>query len=99
VAIGLWECQSGLLLYFYCNKGNLDLGGEVPTAGLICGRRPVDVKVKMHGAAKFGGENQNEAAKSRRNRVESMIDRESAWCLLTEFKSQPEAQQQPDTGV
>jgi predicted hydrolase (HD superfamily) len=45
----------------------------------------VDVKVKMHKAVKLGGENQNEAVKSRRNRVESMIDRESAWCLLTEF--------------
>jgi predicted hydrolase (HD superfamily) len=39
----------------------------------------------MHKAAKFGGENQNEAAKSCRKRAESMIDRESAWCLLTEF--------------
>jgi predicted hydrolase (HD superfamily) len=45
----------------------------------------VDVKVKMYKAATFGGENQNEAAKSRRNREESMIDRESAWGLLTEF--------------
>jgi predicted hydrolase (HD superfamily) len=39
----------------------------------------------MHKAVKLGGESQNEAVKSRRNRVESMIDRESAWCLLTEF--------------
>src|ERR1700728_5415376 len=38
----------------------------------------------MHKAAKVGGENQNEAEKSRRNRIESMIDRETAWCLLTE---------------
>ena len=45
----------------------------------------MDVKVKMYKAATFGGENQNEAAKSRRNREESMIDRESAWGLLTEF--------------
>jgi predicted hydrolase (HD superfamily) len=39
----------------------------------------------MHEAVNYGGENQNEAVKSRRNRVESMIDRESAWCLLSEF--------------
>jgi predicted hydrolase (HD superfamily) len=51
----------------------------------ICGTRPVDVKVKMHKAANFGGENQSEAAKLRRRQGKSMIDRESAWCLLTEF--------------
>jgi len=45
----------------------------------------VDVKVKMHEAANLAGKNQKEAAKSRRNRVESMIDREAASCLLTEF--------------
>ncbi len=45
----------------------------------------MEVKVKMHKAVKFAGENKNEAAKSCRKRVESMIDRESAWCLLTEF--------------
>jgi len=45
----------------------------------------VEVKVKMQEAASFGSENRNEAAKSRRKRGESMIDRESAWCLLTEF--------------
>jgi predicted hydrolase (HD superfamily) len=39
----------------------------------------------MHNAANLAGENRNEAAKSRRNRAESMIDRETAWCLLTEF--------------
>ena len=39
----------------------------------------------MQEAASFGSENRNEAAKSRRKRGESMIDRESAWCLLTEF--------------
>jgi predicted hydrolase (HD superfamily) len=90
VAIGLWECQSGLLLNF-C-KGNLNLGGEVPTAGLICGTRPVDVKVKIHEAVNLAGEKRNQAAEFRRNREENaetgkktMIDRESAWCLLTEF--------------
>ena len=45
----------------------------------------MDVKVKMYKAANFAGENRNRAAKSRRNREEKMIDRESAWCLLTEF--------------
>jgi predicted hydrolase (HD superfamily) len=39
----------------------------------------------MHKAANFGGENQSEAAKLRREQGKSMIDRESAWCLLTEF--------------
>jgi predicted hydrolase (HD superfamily) len=39
----------------------------------------------MHKAANFGGENQSEAAKLRGGQGKSMIDRESAWCLLTEF--------------
>ncbi len=39
----------------------------------------------MHKAVSLAGENQNEAAKSRRRQGKSMIDRESAWCLLTEF--------------
>jgi predicted hydrolase (HD superfamily) len=51
----------------------------------ICGTRPVDVKVKMRKAVIRGGENQGEAAKLRRGQGKSMIDRESAWCLLTEF--------------
>src|SRR5580658_5282678 len=51
----------------------------------ICGTRPVDVKGKMHKAANLAGENRNEAAKSRRSRAKSMINRETAWCLLTEF--------------
>ena len=42
----------------------------------ICGTRPVDVKVKMNQAANFTGKNRDEAAKSRRRRGESMIDRE-----------------------
>ena len=45
----------------------------------------MDVKVKMHEGVDFGGENQSERRRTRRNRAESMIDRESAWCLLTEF--------------
>ena len=45
----------------------------------------MDVKVKMHRAVNSGGENQNEAVKSRRKRAESMIDRVAAWGLLTEF--------------
>jgi predicted hydrolase (HD superfamily) len=39
----------------------------------------------MHKAVHVAGENQNKAGESRRNRAKSMIDRESAWCLLTEF--------------
>src|SRR6202161_3671938 len=39
----------------------------------------------MHRAVNSGGENQNEAVKSRRKRAESMIDRVAAWGLLTEF--------------
>jgi hypothetical protein len=31
----------------------------VPTAGLICGTRPVDVKVKMYKAVNLAGENQS----------------------------------------
>ena len=45
----------------------------------------MDVKVKMHEAVSLAGENQSEAAKSRRGQGQSMIDREAAWCLLTEF--------------
>jgi predicted hydrolase (HD superfamily) len=45
----------------------------------------VDVKVKMHEATIARGKNQLEAAKPRRGKGKSMIDRESAWCLLTEF--------------
>jgi hypothetical protein len=45
----------------------------------------VDVKVKMHKAVNLTGKNLNYAVKSRRNRAKSMIDRESAWCLLTVF--------------
>jgi len=51
----------------------------------ICGTSPVDVKVKMHEAASCAGENQNKAGRSRGRQAKSMIDRESAWCLLTEF--------------
>jgi predicted hydrolase (HD superfamily) len=39
----------------------------------------------MRKAVIRGGENQGEAAKLRRGQGKSMIDRESAWCLLTEF--------------
>ena len=39
----------------------------------------------MHKAVNLAGENQSEAAKPRRNRAKNMIDRETAWCLLTEF--------------
>jgi predicted hydrolase (HD superfamily) len=59
--------------------------GVTSAAETICGTSPVDVKVKMHRAANFAGENRNEAAKSRRDRAKGMIDREAAWCLLTEF--------------
>jgi predicted hydrolase (HD superfamily) len=45
----------------------------------------VDVKGKMQEAANSCGEKQIDAAKSRRGQAKSMIDRESAWCLLTEF--------------
>ena len=59
--------------------------GKVPTAETICGRCPVEVKIKMHEAAHVAGENRNYSAKSRRKQGQRMIDRESAWCLLTEF--------------
>jgi hypothetical protein len=55
----LWECQSRLLLT--ANDGTEIIGGEVPTAEVICGTTPVDVKGKMHEAVNFGGENKNEA--------------------------------------
>jgi predicted hydrolase (HD superfamily) len=45
----------------------------------------VDVKVKMHEAANSAGESRKETAKSRNAQGKSMIDRETAWCLLTEF--------------
>ncbi len=61
------------------------MGEEVPTAETICGTRPVEVKVKMQEAARVAGEKRNQRAKAAENRVKAMIDRESAWCLLTEF--------------
>src|ERR1700732_2423242 len=39
----------------------------------------------MHDAASCAGENQNKAGRSRGRQAKSMIDREYAWCLLTEF--------------
>ncbi len=39
----------------------------------------------MQEAIVFAGENRNDAAKSRRKQGKAMIDRESAWGLLTEF--------------
>src|SRR5260370_20436738 len=39
----------------------------------------------MHEAVNVAGENRNETTKSRLRQGKSMIDRESAWCLLTEF--------------
>jgi predicted hydrolase (HD superfamily) len=39
----------------------------------------------MYRAVNSGGENHWEAAKLRRGQGRSMIDRECAWCLLTEF--------------
>src|SRR5271157_6271703 len=61
------------------------MGEEVPAAVTICGTGPVEVKVKMQEAIVFAGENRNDAAKSRRKQGKAMIDRESAWGLLTEF--------------
>jgi predicted hydrolase (HD superfamily) len=45
----------------------------------------VDVKVKIHTAANVGWEIYRHAAKCRNRQGERMIDRESAWGLLTEF--------------
>jgi predicted hydrolase (HD superfamily) len=39
----------------------------------------------MHKAVNIASKNRNETVKSRRNRAKRMIDRENAWCLLTEF--------------
>ena len=39
----------------------------------------------MHKAVNLAGKNRKQAAKSRRRQGKSMIDRETAWCLLTEF--------------
>jgi len=44
VAIGLWECQSGLLLTALQEL----FWGRGSTAGSICGMQPVEVKGKMH---------------------------------------------------
>ena len=60
--------------------------GERSTARTICGMCPVEVKIKMHiergillvALLKPRGETHG-------NTGESMINRESAWCLLTEF--------------
>jgi predicted hydrolase (HD superfamily) len=45
----------------------------------------VDVKVKMQDAVGFDGKKKSQAVKPRRGQGTSMIDREAAWCLLTEF--------------
>jgi hypothetical protein len=50
--VGVPERATPLLL-----PRNLTVGGEVPTAGTICGTRPVDVKVKMHRAERLAPEN------------------------------------------
>jgi predicted hydrolase (HD superfamily) len=39
----------------------------------------------MHEAVKLADKNRNDTAKSRCRQGKGMIDRESAWCLLTEF--------------
>ena len=42
-------------------------------------------RLKCKNPANFAGENKNDTAKARRKQAKPMIDRESAWCLLTEF--------------
>ena len=61
--------------------------GRVPTAWSICGICPVEVKVKMQEPVNFAGESQSNTAGNRRKQAKTMVDRESAWCLLTEFLS------------
>jgi predicted hydrolase (HD superfamily) len=51
----------------------------------MCFHCPVDVKVKMHRTVELAGKNRNDTAESRSRQGKSMIDREGAWCLLTEF--------------
>jgi predicted hydrolase (HD superfamily) len=42
-------------------------------------------RLKCIKPANCAGNNQNNTTKGRRNKAKPMIDRESAWCLLTEF--------------
>jgi hypothetical protein len=63
--------------------------GVTSAAESICGTRPVDVKVKMHETVHLAGENRKETVKSRAIQGKSMIDRESAWCLLDMFTKAP----------
>jgi putative nucleotidyltransferase with HDIG domain len=57
----------------------------VPTAGSICGICPVEVKVKILEAHEFYGRKPKQHGKYPEKTGKTMIDRESAWCLLTEF--------------
>src|ERR1700719_5081712 len=42
-------------------------------------------RLKCYEAANFADENRSNTANTRRKQAKTMIDRESAWCLLTEF--------------
>jgi hypothetical protein len=61
------------------------IGGRFQLQGLICGTRPVEVKIKIHKAVNHGGENRNQAAETVQKPAKNMIDREAACCLLTVF--------------
>ena len=42
-------------------------------------------RLKCYEATNFAAENKSNTANTRRKQAKTMIDRESAWCLLTEF--------------
>jgi len=42
-------------------------------------------RLKYDEPANFAGKNKNSTSNTRRKQAKTMIDRESAWCLLTEF--------------
>jgi hypothetical protein len=46
---------------------------------------PVEVKIKIIRVREICWRKQNNTANTRRKQAKTMIDRESAWCLLTEF--------------
>jgi len=82
VAIGLWECQSGLLLAANCRN---QLGERFQLLGQSAASALWKSRLKCYNPANFADKTQNNTSNPRRKQAQTMIDRESAWCLLTEF--------------
>ena len=82
MAIGLWECQSGPSVHL--RKQELLWGrGQLQGQSAACALWKSRIKCTKNAAAWFKAcPNQKYSIG---NTEELMIDRETAWCLLTEF--------------